>query len=62
MLHSAGRQYDLNGNRREWWTRESLNSFDERVSCFLNQYNAYKLMGSQVCPLLIVIHKELRTD
>ena len=40
---NAGRQFDLNGNRRMWWTNDSVKAFDERVSCFVDQYNNYKL-------------------
>ena len=38
----------MNGNRRQWWTDESISAFDERVSCFVDQYNKYTLMGQQI--------------
>lgn len=36
-----GRQYDAEGNLRDWWTPESDKAFRERVACVKNQYDQY---------------------
>jgi endothelin-converting enzyme/putative endopeptidase len=36
-----GRQYDADGNLREWWTKESAEAFKERAACVVKQYDRY---------------------
>ncbi|QRO00929.1 M13 family metallopeptidase [Archangium violaceum] len=36
-----GRQYDAQGNLRDWWTPTSDKAFRERVACVKNQYDGY---------------------
>lgn len=36
-----GRQYDAEGNLRDWWTPGSDKAFRERVSCVKEQYDGY---------------------
>lgn len=42
--------YDKRGNRRQWWTRETMETFAERAECFVHQYNNYSLtvLGNRV--------------
>ncbi|CAF4915717.1 unnamed protein product, partial [Rotaria sp. Silwood1] len=36
-----GRQYDKDGNRIPWWTNETINKFNERKQCIIDQYDQY---------------------
>ncbi|ATB32379.1 M13 family metallopeptidase [Melittangium boletus] len=36
-----GRQYDAEGNLRDWWTPASDSAFRERVACVKTQYDGY---------------------
>lgn len=36
-----GRQYDAEGNIRDWWTKEDAERFDERAQMLVDQYNNY---------------------
>src|SRR5262249_62059430 len=36
-----GRQYDGDGNLREWWTPRVADAYKERASCVANQYDQY---------------------
>jgi putative endopeptidase len=38
-----GRQYDANGNVKDWWTKETKQKFEERTQCFVQQANQYKI-------------------
>ncbi|CAF0826080.1 unnamed protein product [Adineta steineri] len=38
-----GKQYDMNGNKVTWWTNATVNAFDMRKKCFIEQYNNYTL-------------------
>jgi putative endopeptidase len=33
-----GRQFDLDGNLRDWWTEKDSREFEQRAACFVNQY------------------------
>jgi endothelin-converting enzyme/putative endopeptidase len=35
-----GRQYDKDGNLKNWWTKEDEEKFNERAACMVNQYDA----------------------
>ncbi|HEY1986891.1 MAG TPA: M13 family metallopeptidase [Terracidiphilus sp.] len=35
-----GRQYDKDGNLKNWWTREDEQKFTERAQCMVKQYDA----------------------
>jgi endothelin-converting enzyme/putative endopeptidase len=35
-----GRQYDKDGNLKDWWTKEDERRFNERAECMVNQYDA----------------------
>lgn len=36
-----GRQYDENGNLKNWWTKEDEVQFTKRANVMINQFNAY---------------------
>jgi endothelin-converting enzyme/putative endopeptidase len=36
-----GRQFDAQGNLRDWWTQADAKAFEERVSCVRDQYAGY---------------------
>lgn len=42
--------YDKHGNRRQWWTQETMETFSIKAECFVQQYNNYSLtvLGNQV--------------
>ena len=35
-----GRQYDKDGNLKNWWTKEDEQKFNERAACMVKQYDA----------------------
>jgi endothelin-converting enzyme/putative endopeptidase len=35
-----GRQFDKDGNLKDWWTKEDEKKFSERAECMVKQYNA----------------------
>ncbi|CAF1552281.1 unnamed protein product, partial [Rotaria sp. Silwood1] len=37
----SGRQYDKDGNRVSWWTPETIERFNERKKCIVDQYSNY---------------------
>jgi len=38
---SMGRNYDGDGNLAVWWSQASIDAFEERAQCFVDQYNSY---------------------
>jgi putative endopeptidase len=36
-----GRQFDAQGNLRDWWTSRDSKAFDERAQCFVDEYNGF---------------------
>lgn len=48
LYQLAGRLYDKNGIRRQWWTNASIEEFIERTQCFVQQYSKYKMFGYNV--------------
>jgi putative endopeptidase len=44
-----GRQYDADGNLRDWWTAEDAAEFKKRVDCIANEYSNFSpLEGEQI--------------
>lgn len=41
---SLGRQYDPNGNLRNWWTPEADRQFKQRTDVLIDQYNRYEIL------------------
>jgi putative endopeptidase len=39
-----GRQFDAQGNLRDWWTKEDGKEFEKRASCISNQYSNYTII------------------
>jgi putative endopeptidase len=36
-----GRQYDANGNLKDWWTKEDAQRFEDRINCLRDQFAGY---------------------
>jgi putative endopeptidase len=36
-----GRQFDAEGNLRNWWTPEDAKEFEKRAECFIKEYSAF---------------------
>lgn len=41
---SLGRQYDQQGNLRNWWTSEADRQFKQRTDVLIDQYNRYEIL------------------
>jgi putative endopeptidase len=41
-----GRQYDKDGNLKDWWTPEDAAKFKQRVQVLINQYNGYTVLNN----------------
>ena len=39
-----GRQFDAQGNLKDWWTPEDAKAFEERVNCVRDQYAEYTIV------------------
>jgi putative endopeptidase len=39
-----GRQFDAQGNLRDWWTPDDAKAFQERADCISNQYSGYTII------------------
>jgi len=39
-----GRQFDAQGNLRDWWTAEDAKEFEQRASCTSDQYSQYVIV------------------
>jgi len=39
-----GRQFDGDGNLRDWWTAEDAAAFEERANCIRDQYAGYRVI------------------
>ncbi len=38
-----GRQFDKDGNKVSWWTNETIDAFNRRKECIIQQYSNYTL-------------------
>jgi predicted metalloendopeptidase len=38
-----GRLYDKDGNRVSWWTNNTIDEFNKRKECIIQQYNNYTM-------------------
>ncbi|KAL3861160.1 hypothetical protein ACJMK2_007225 [Sinanodonta woodiana] len=43
-----GREYDKFGNMRQWWNNASIEKFNDRAQCIIDQYSQYKLNGENI--------------
>ena len=39
-----GRQYDGDGNLRDWWTKKDADQFEQRANCVRDQYSQYTVV------------------
>ena len=42
---NIGRQFDQNGELRQWWKNSTIERFNQRIKCLVDQYSAYKING-----------------
>lgn len=42
----GGRQFDANGNLRDWWQKSDAANFKRRAACIVGQYSAYTVDGN----------------
>ncbi|KAG4098305.1 Metalloproteases [Neocallimastix lanati (nom. inval.)] len=38
-----GKDYDINGNKSQWWTDNDIEEFEDNAQCFVNQYEKYSI-------------------
>ncbi len=43
---NMGRQFDKDGNLRDWWTKEDSKAFNEHTKMLVDQYNKYEVLDS----------------
>uniref|UniRef100_A0AAQ5ZAG7 endothelin-converting enzyme 1 n=1 Tax=Amphiprion ocellaris TaxID=80972 RepID=A0AAQ5ZAG7_AMPOC len=43
-----GREYDKEGNLRQWWQNSSVEAFRQRTECMVDQYSRYTVNGEHV--------------
>jgi putative endopeptidase len=43
---NQGRQYDKDGNLRDWWTKDDSKAFEEHTNMLIDQYNKYEVLDS----------------
>ncbi|KAL2834972.1 hypothetical protein BDW59DRAFT_1858 [Aspergillus cavernicola] len=48
---STGRHYDETGNYTDWWDEKTVESFQERAQCFVDQYSEFTVPGKNLEPL-----------
>jgi endothelin-converting enzyme len=54
LLHafdSTGRHYDQNGNYTDWWTNSTMEAFEQRAQCYVDQYAKFAIPGPDGKPL-----------
>ncbi|HEV2199124.1 MAG TPA: M13 family metallopeptidase [Bryobacteraceae bacterium] len=39
-----GRQYDVKGNLRDWWTPADAKAFDQRAACLVDEYGGFTVL------------------
>ncbi|CAJ0554865.1 Ff.00g133780.m01.CDS01 [Fusarium sp. VM40] len=42
---NTGRNFDKTGNTTEWWDKKSINAFEEKAQCFIEQYNNFTILA-----------------
>ena len=43
---NTGRQFDKDGNLRDWWTKEDSKAFEDHTAMLIDQYNHYEVLDS----------------
>nr|WP_229364423.1 M13 family metallopeptidase [Fibrella aestuarina] len=46
LFDDQGRQYDANGNLRDWWTKQDAERFKTKAEVVVNQYNGYTVLDN----------------
>ena len=46
--HFQGREYDQDGNMRDWWNNVTLEQFETRTKCIEDQYSKYFISAQNV--------------
>ena len=41
----SGRQFDAEGNLKDWWTEQDGKEFEKRAACFVEEYSAFTAVG-----------------
>ncbi|MEO6979942.1 MAG: M13 family metallopeptidase [Mucilaginibacter sp.] len=41
-----GRQYDKDGNLKDWWTKEDADKFKSKAQVMINQYNGFTVLNN----------------
>jgi len=41
-----GRQFDADGNLKDWWTAEDAKEFEKRAQCFIDEYSSFVATGT----------------
>ncbi|ORX33753.1 hypothetical protein BD324DRAFT_584453 [Kockovaella imperatae] len=44
---NTGAQYDERGRLRDWWTKETVDAFNERAQCLARQYSKYYILDAE---------------
>lgn len=48
---STGRKWDETGNLTDWWSQETVEAFQEKAQCFIDQYANFTVEGPDGKPL-----------
>lgn len=43
---NRGRQFDKDGNMKDWWTEEDTKNFESKTQVLVDQYNNYKMLDT----------------
>lgn len=46
LFDDQGRQYDAQGNLRDWWTKQDAERFSAKTQAVVNQYNGYTVLDN----------------
>ncbi|KAL8932508.1 MAG: hypothetical protein Q9216_006807, partial [Gyalolechia sp. 2 TL-2023] len=44
---SNGRHYDQNGNYTDWWNDQTVDAFNKKAECFVDQYSNFTILDPQ---------------
>ncbi|KAM5371410.1 hypothetical protein ACJA88_009397 [Fusarium oxysporum] len=42
---NTGRNFDKTGNATKWWDKKSIEAFEEKTKCFVEQYNNFTILA-----------------
>ncbi|MFD1141157.1 M13 family metallopeptidase [Larkinella insperata] len=46
LFDDQGRQYDADGNQRDWWSRQDASRFTAKTEVIVDQYNGYRVLDN----------------